>query len=103
MKLRGHSTLVARTMAQAMNLIREWPIDVTLLDLRLPDSDTESSLEHIPLLRELGTRLIIIVTGAEVTDELADMASDAGADAVLSKDIDIPERLYALLDSRCFI
>lgn len=99
LQLRGRVPLVARTMAEAIEIIREAAIDVTLLDLRLPDSDTETSLNRIPLLRELGTRIIIIITGAPITSELSSMAVKAGADAVLSKDRDIPERLYTLLDA----
>jgi DNA-binding NtrC family response regulator len=77
----------ARSAIQAVQASLR-PIDVILLDFRLPDSDDLSLLSR---LRELTSASRIILMTAFLTPELAQAASDLGASEVLSKPFELVE------------
>ncbi len=78
---------VARTMSEALALIDERSPEVIILDLSLPDSPLEKTLERI---KELKTRskdaTLIVITGHPDINKLQASAKNDGAFAVLSKD-----------------
>jgi DNA-binding NarL/FixJ family response regulator len=74
-------------MAHAVAALRRMGgCDFAILDPGLPDSDFDKSLERIPLLKHFGARRVFVVTGAEVTPELAEKCRGYGADGAISKD-----------------
>lgn len=85
LKMRRWSTVVASSMGEAEISLKTNKFSATILDLRLPDSDTLSSLDRIQALKELGAGNVIIITGANVTPEIELLAKISGADGILSK------------------
>lgn len=85
LKMRNWEPSVAPTMAAAFALLAANKFDATILDLRLPDSDTMTSLDHIPALKAAGAGRLVIITGADVQPDLQLMAKLSGADGILSK------------------
>lgn len=83
--MHGCLPIIAGTIASAFVILREQPVYVTLLDLKLPDSDTLSTLEHIRILKGFGAGRVIIITGAIPSDDFDEIAAGYGADKVLAK------------------
>ncbi len=86
LKLRRWNPVAALSMAAAFDILKRQKADATILDLSLPDSDTLTSLEQIPVLKESGAGRVIIITGAEVTQNLILLAKISGADGIICKD-----------------
>lgn len=86
MRMRGWAPVPAHTMADANKLLLADPVDATIMDLRLSDSDIDSSLDQIPQLKKNGAGRVVIVTGAQITPALSLMAHLSGADGILNKD-----------------
>ena len=81
----GAQAVLAEDYRTAVMRLRAAPCAVTLLDLNLPDSPTERTLEAIPDLLDAGAGYIVIVTSANVTADLRAFALSCGAIAVISK------------------
>ena len=83
---------LARTLEEGRTLIRTTePFDVVVLDLSLPDGE---GTELVPEIRERDTRTRVVVLSArEGVDEIA---SEAGADAAIPKEIPLPEIISSL-------
>jgi DNA-binding NtrC family response regulator len=64
------------------------PLEIVLLDLRLPDSDDLSLLRR---LRSLAPAACIIVMTAHGTQEIAERAMDLGAFTVVGKPFELTE------------
>ncbi len=75
--------------AEALTKLRDWPVDVVLLDVRMPGLDGLATLEE---LRGWQTRPRVIVLTTFNTDDYVVRALKLGADAFLLKDAD-PARL----------
>ncbi len=78
---------IARTMKEALAMIKEAAPEVIILDLSLPDSPFSQTIDRI---HELKTRskdaTVIVITGHPDVTQLKDAAIKAGAKTVLSKD-----------------
>ena len=85
LKMRRWTPVVAKSMGDAMELLKKLKVTATILDLRLPDSDTDSSLDQIRTLKENGAGSVIIITGGDVTPDMSLIAHLSGADGILSK------------------
>lgn len=85
------------TMGAAKAALNGPGFDVVLLDLQLPDSNSERTIASIADLKRLGARNVIIVTGSPVDDRLLQAGLDAGALDVMGKDVDLKERLARLV------
>jgi DNA-binding NtrC family response regulator len=92
----GHSVIEAASADNARDAITHasGPIDVVLLDYRLPDSNDRRLLEEIR--RRLPQTAVVLMT-AFGTPEVMQAALDRGAYCVLSKPFDLHgvERLVA--------
>jgi DNA-binding NarL/FixJ family response regulator len=86
---------------QALALLRRVPVDVAVLDVRLPRMSGVQVAERVPedarvrlVQRRPSTRVVLV--GAVDLDHWEAVGRDLGVDAVLAKDVD-PERLFAEL------
>ena len=84
----GHRVVEAGTAREALQFFEKppQPIDVAVLDLRLPDS---SDLGLMRRIRELAPQCRIIMMTAHGTPEILDEAMQAGARGVLGKPFDM--------------
>jgi DNA-binding NarL/FixJ family response regulator len=86
---------------QALALLRRVPVDVAVLDVRLPRMSGVQVAERIPedarvrlVQRRPDTRVVLVA--AVDLDHWTSVGRDLGVDAVLPKDVD-PERLFAAI------
>ncbi len=77
----------ARTLAEAMELLRSDPFDVVLADLSLPDA---SDLEGVKQIRKLNAEVAIVVLTMLENPQIEQAALDCGAQDYLSKDLASP-------------
>jgi len=92
-RLRSASLLEARTLGQARAILTDEPIDLVLLDVRLPDGN------GLDLVREIKSRdpgLGVVVMSASVLPEEREEAMRAGCDAFVGKPY-VPGELLATL------
>jgi two-component system response regulator PilR (NtrC family) len=84
----GHSVLEAGSAATAVQAVHEsrQPIDVVLLDLRLPDS---SDLTLLARIREVAPEAAVVMMTAYRTPEMARDALKLGAWRVVDKPFDM--------------
>jgi len=84
----GHSVVEASSAASAVQAVNEAsrPIDVVLLDLRLPDSST---LDLLADIRRLTPESAVLMMTACGTPEVARHALELGAYRVLDKPFDL--------------
>lgn len=85
LKMRHWQPSIASTMESAFKQLALKPFDATILDLMLPDSDTQGSLDKIPELKAAGAGRVVIITGSEVRPDMQLLAKISGADGILSK------------------
>ena len=92
---RGHSVLEASSASTALGALHETsePVDVVLLDFRLPDSNGLGLLADI---RRMSPESAVVMMTAYGTPEMAQGALDLGACTVLSKPFDM-HRLESLV------
>lgn len=82
----------AMNAAEAMTRFREAAPSGVLLDLGLPDRD---GLELVPLMRQAGEAVILVVSARDATDQKV-AALDLGADDYVTKPFDTEELLARL-------
>jgi len=82
----GYEVSSVPTAEQALELIFRQPFDILLLDVRLPG---ESGLSVLKKVREHQKDVPVVIYTGALTPELEKEAREAGANEVLSKDIDI--------------
>ena len=86
----GHEVHCARNGPAALDLVREQPTDLVLLDLRL---GTESGLDLLPQLKSLRPEMSVILITAMGSIEDAVRAMQLGADNFITKPLDPPRFL----------
>ncbi|MEW5912808.1 MAG: response regulator [Thermodesulfobacteriota bacterium] len=96
LKLRGLETLSASSGAQALDMLAERPMDVVILDVRMPGMDGIQAIKEIkarhPLLE------VIMLTGhADLEASLQGM--EQGAFDYLLKPADIDDLVYKVQDA----
>ena len=99
--LRGATVLEAADLAEARRHLRTQPVDLVLLDVRLPDG---SGLDLAEELRDgvLGNKPRVVILSASVLPMERDAALRSGVDAFLGKPYrpaDLVETLRTVLDS----
>jgi len=83
----GYEVVTVPTAQQSLELIFKEPFDLILLDVRL--SLGESGISILKKIREFQRKVPVVVYSGVLTPELEIEARRAGANEVLSKDIDI--------------
>lgn len=98
-RVREATLLEAATLAEARTFLAARPIDLVVLDVRLPDGD------GLSLARDLdgaGRRPRILILSASVLPTERIMALDAGADAFIAKPFvpaDVVKTMAGLLEA----
>jgi two-component system, OmpR family, KDP operon response regulator KdpE len=92
-RLRSASLLEAGTLVQARAILMELPIDLVLLDVRLPDG---SGLELVQEIKSRDPAVGVVVISASVLPAERDEAIRAGCDAFVAKPY-VPGELLATL------
>jgi len=83
---RGYTALPAADAWQAMDILQEQPIDLIILDLRMPGPVDGEQLLHA--LHDHGYKVPIIILSGWVNDEMS-LNPPAGVHTVMKKPIDI--------------
>ena len=89
----GYQVLTADNGTQALGILRRRPVDVILLDAKMPDMNGDEACARAKQLRP-GTTVIMIT--AHVADDTARNALAKGASHILYKPLDI-DRLLGLV------
>lgn len=92
----GHSGALANNGQKALELLDTQPFDLMLLDLRMPGLD---GLETLTRLRPRHPRLPVVLVSGDDLGTNWSFYRDAGADAYLTKPMDI-DVLSSLLQRR---
>ncbi|MBL6972583.1 MAG: response regulator [Desulfobacterales bacterium] len=93
---RGLNILTAKSGQEALTIIKEKKIDVTVLDVRMPGIDGVQTLREIKKLDPLME--VIMLTG-HASIEVAIEGMELGAFDYLMKPADIDELFYKLQDA----
>jgi len=86
---------------QAFTLLRRTPIDVAVLDVRLPRmsgvqlAEKTATDARVRLIQRSPVTRVVLVTAVDL-DHWERVGGEIGVDAVLTKDVD-PERLFAAI------
>ena len=85
----GYGVLQAGDGCQAIEVLRDpWPIDVIMLDYRLPDSN---NLQLLARIRSMSPRSQVVLMTAYGTPEVAAEALRLGAFCVVKKPLEMQE------------
>ena len=98
LKLKGYNVIIAESGAEALVKIAEYPPDLVLLDVVMPDMDGYEVTRQIKHNSNLPFIPILLVTGSEKSSVVKGL--DAGADEFICKPVDKKEllaRVRALL------
>lgn len=90
----GYEVATAHSGPEALELIRQHPYDVALLDLKMPGMDGLALYREI---RRLQAGTVAMIVSAYTTPEIASEALDAGVWQILSKPVDF-SRLLPLVE-----
>ncbi len=82
----GYEVASVPGAAQALEIIFKEPFDLLILDVRLAG---ESGLSVVKKVREFRQNVPIVIYSGALTSEIERAAREAGANEVLSKDIDV--------------
>jgi DNA-binding NarL/FixJ family response regulator len=82
----------ARTLREGRTLLRNGePFDLVVLDLSLPDG---VGTELVPEIKDRDPRTSVVVLSAR--EDIAEVASEAGADAAIPKETPLPDIIATL-------
>lgn len=90
LQLKGFATEQAYCGEEAVEKVKEGGLDFVLLDLKMPGID---GVETLKIIKEMDRDLSVMLMSAYATAEQMDEAKRCGAQAVLTKPIDIPATL----------
>jgi PAS domain S-box-containing protein len=91
---RGYQTVVAENGAEGEQAVSRTPIDLAIVDLKLPD---KSGVEVLSRIRELSPRTEVIMLTGQASLDSALRALNLGAFGYLEKPYDI-DRLFLLIE-----
>lgn len=78
----GYDVALASRCREGLDILEREPVDLVLLDLKMPDMD---GIELLPLLREKWPDTKVIVISGYGTDETAEKTMKLGAHTYLKK------------------
>jgi CheY-like chemotaxis protein len=91
---RGFRTLLASSGEEAVDIVREEPIHVALLDMHMPNM---TGLETVQLMHQINSVLPCILITADANDDLMRQAFSVRAYSVLPKPVSKDMLLYTML------
>ncbi|HEV3260431.1 MAG TPA: response regulator [Gemmataceae bacterium] len=94
MEPEGFRTLLASSGEEALDIVREEPVHLALLDMYMP---TLTGLETLQLVRQVNTVLPCILITADATDGLMRQALKARAYSVIAKPVSKSIVLYTVV------
>jgi two-component system response regulator YesN len=86
LEVKGFTVYAAASGAEALEILREGPVDILLTDVKMPEMN---GLELYREARKLYPRLITIFMTAYAADELIQQGMAEGVKTVLDKPLDI--------------
>lgn len=86
----GVRVLLADNGRRALEQLSQEPVDLIITDMRMPEMDGLTLIEH---LKQVGSRVPVVVMSAYSEEHVIANAHAAGALSVLSKPVDIDELL----------
>ena len=86
--MKGYKVATVPSARQALEIIFQEPFDLILLDIKLGQ---ESGISVLKKIREFHTKIPVVIYSGAVTIELEKEARAAGANEVLSKNIEITQ------------
>jgi CheY-like chemotaxis protein len=90
----GFQTLLASSGEEAIDIVREAPVHLVLLDMHMP---TLTGLETLQLVREINAQLPAILVTGDPTDRLVRQAIQAHFYSVIPKPVSRKLLLYTVL------
>lgn len=93
-ELEGYHTLLASSGEEAVDIVREEPVHLALLDMHLPRM---SGLETLQLVHQINEVLPCILVTADATDILIRQAFSARAYSVIPKPVSKSVVLYMVV------
>ena len=90
----GYRTLLASSGEEAIDIVREEPVHLALLDVQMP---TLTGLETLELVRQINAMLPCVLVTAEATDQLIRQALRAKAYSVIAKPVSKNVVLYTVV------
>jgi len=90
----GFRTFLAASGEEALDIVREEPIHLALLDMNMP---TLTGLETLTLVRQINAMLPCILVTADATDVLMRQALSARAYSVIAKPVSKNVVLYTVV------
>lgn len=94
----GHEVRVAENGLSAARLLQEWPADLVICDMLMPDAEGFEVLREVRSSVDPGTKFIMISGASGELSEFLARAPMLGADAVLQKPF-APAELLSLIES----
>ncbi len=96
LRKRKLSLLSASSGEEALRLVREHPVDVAVLDVKMPGMDGISVLKEI---KKINASIEVIMLTGHANVEVALEGMELGAFDYLMKPVDFDELLYKLQDA----
>lgn len=93
-EVEGFQTFLASSGEEAVDIVREEPVHLALLDMHLPRM---SGLETLELVHQINTILPCILVTADATEELMRRAFSAHAFSVIPKPVSKNVVLYTVV------
>lgn len=90
----GYRTILAESGEEAVDIVRQKPVHLALLDMQLPRM---SGLETLEVVRQFNKILPCILVTAAATDELMRQAFSASAFSVIPKPVSKNVVLYTVV------
>ena len=94
----GHEVRVAENGLSAARMLQEWPADLVICDMLMPDAEGFEVLREVRGSIGKGTKFIMISGASGELSEFLARAPMLGADAVLQKPF-APSELLSLIES----
>lgn len=96
-EMAGATPTIVGSYHRAVELLTVQTFDLVLLDLGLPDSPLEQTIQRLPSLVRLGSA-IVVITGVSMDEGMRAMIATSGVRDVMGKSqTNITEKLLALL------